>query len=207
MKLILSSNTKNFLEIFSPDIIFLDDTRLAETAQDVIYFLEEYGLEKEDLINAGLKMNKNVITIPRGTKAKILATGNGETSLRVKDIEFDFSFTYDADNCLVEVECLDAGREKVFAAYDNRLPKQDDDTILGKYYLVDILEAVAELNFEGRRTNAFEEMKTMTYDEMYIKLDRYVRRLANKLELSTNLDIDTIELETLNTIKELGKNG
>ena len=216
MKLIFNSNAKSFLELYDPNIIFLNPTKIAETSSDVDYFLDEFGLTKEDLKAAGFGFNKNVITIPAGAKATVLATGNGETSLRfnilpenakltdISEIEFDYSFVYDSDQCEVEVECLDPGREKVFSAYNNRLPKAGDTTLLGKYYINDILEAVAELNFEGRRLPAFEEIKLMTDEEIYTKLYRYAQRLAANLNI-VGFSLDTVETETLNIIKEMEK--
>lgn len=205
MEIIFNSNANSFLDLYESEIIFLNQVKLCETQEDVLYFLDEYGLTKEDVANAGINISKNVITIPTGTKATVLFSGQGWTTLSIKDITFDYNFSYDADQCTIEATCKDGAREAAFAPFNRRLPASDDTTILGKYYISDILEAVAELNYEGRRLPAFEEMKLMTYDEMQTKLRRYAQRLASKLDFDVQLDIQEVELETLNVIKELMK--
>lgn len=72
MELMFTTNSKNFLDIYESEIVFLDNFYFAEEPHAVNAFLEEYGFSIEDLKQLGLKAMKNKITIPKGTHANIL---------------------------------------------------------------------------------------------------------------------------------------
>ena len=56
MEIIFNSNANSFLDLYESEIIILNQVKLCETQEDVLYFLDEYGLTKEDVANAGINI-------------------------------------------------------------------------------------------------------------------------------------------------------
>lgn len=182
MKLLFDSTCNRFLDLYEPEIIFLDEAKICEDSYAVEYFMEETGLTlKEIKDELGFNANKNHISIPKGTKAKVIKISGGgeETVLQVKNVQFECYLTKNADNCYVEATPLNPEFEKVF---NNKRLNKNDNIILYGIKLQDLVEAVNELYGFDNKTFAYEELKLITeqeavrtYNQWYIK-----HRLYNK---------------------------
>lgn len=184
MQIMIKSSEDNILNIFKPKIVFLDDVFIAEEESSVNAFLEDYGLEKEDVKNAGLKIMKNKITIPIGTEAEIIDCKQSELTLRVKDIEFDCVLSFRADFAFVDIEAIDAEKENFFSQYPaQKIPRADDKTKLYGFYICDMIDAVNEALDMGDRRLAYEELKYLTKERATSLVQRmYVKNISQILE-------------------------
>ena len=184
MRLLFDSTCNRFLDLYEPNIVFLDEAKICEDSYSVDYFMEETGLSikeiKEDL---GFNANKNHISIPKGTKATVLAVkGSGEeTILQVKNVKFECYLTKNADMCYVEVTPLNPEFEKVF---NNKRINKDDDISLYGIKLYNLIEAVNDIYEFNNKVLAYEELKLITekeakrvYEQYYMK-----NKLYNKLD-------------------------
>ena len=55
MELMFSSNNKKFLDLYEPNIIFLDDYYIAEEEYTTAWFLEENNITKEEIKDTVLR--------------------------------------------------------------------------------------------------------------------------------------------------------
>lgn len=184
MRLLFDSTCNRFLDIYDPNIIFLDEAKICEDSYAVEYFLEETGLTlKEIKEELGFNANKNHISIPKGTKARVIAVkGNGEeTILQVKNVQFECYLTKNADMCYVEVTPLNPEFEKIFS---NKKLNKNDNIYLYGIKLYDLVEAINDIYGFNNKVLAYEELKLITekeavrtYNQWYMK-----HRLYNKLD-------------------------
>lgn len=167
MRMMFDSTYTNFLDMYSPVITFIDEARICEDTLAVDYFLEETELtlsEVKEIMH--LKANKNHISIPPGTKAKVVSMKSGGeklTLLEINGIQFTCYMTKIADFCMVEVEPLNPEFESIFSSV-NIPKKQDNKTLYGINiaYLVNAVDSVYGMN---NKTHAYEELKHITKDE------------------------------------------
>ena len=176
MKILLDSTCRNFLNLYEPNIIFLDEAKICEDSYSVKYFIEDTGLNMDEIKNElGFNANKNHISIPKGTKARVVAIkGSGdETILEVNGVQFECYLTKDADFCYVEATPLNSEFEKVFSKKPTS--RKDNITLYG-INIIDLIEAVNEIYGFDNKKFAYEELKLITekeairtYNQWYIK--------------------------------------
>ena len=149
-----------------------------ENAREKIYQVEKNHAD-EIRDELGFNANKNHISIPKGTKAKVIQIkgGGDSTILQVKDIRFECYLTKYADNCYVEAIPLNKDFEKVFS--NNKVTKNDDRYLYG-IKLYDLVEAVNDIYDFNNKVFAFEELKLITekeavrtYNQWYMKYRMY----------------------------------
>lgn len=183
MKVLFDSTCNRFLDLYEPDIIFLSEAKICEDAYSVKYFMDDTGLSLEEIRkDLGFNANKNHISIPKGTKAKVIKINGGgeETILQIKNIKFECYLTKNADACYIDATPLNHELEKLFNN-NIKLNKNDNTTLYG-IKLYDLVEAINEIYGFDNKTFAFEELKLITekeavrtYNQWFIK-----HRLYNK---------------------------
>lgn len=184
MRLLFDSTCNKFLDLYDPNITFLDEAKICEDSYSVKYFLEETGLTLEE-VREELKFNanKNHISIPCGTKAKVLSIKGGgeETILQIKNIRFSCYLTKNADTCYVDATPLNPEFEKVFS--NKKVNKKDDTTLYG-IKLYDLVEAVNDIYGINNMVFAYEELKLITekeairtYNQWFVKNKLYGKDL------------------------------
>ena len=187
MKLLFDSHFNHFLDLYEPDIVFLDDVHVAEDAEAVQWYLDDWGLTRDDLKNAGLRVNKNTITISKGTPAHIKSMKGTldpmNTVLQIKDIVIELLITMRADFVEVEVTPKDSTIEKILGSYDSIPPKSVKIDLYG-YNVSDIIEAISEFGSYESKRYAFNNLKVMPKDEVVRMMTRWenLQRYKNNFE-------------------------
>lgn len=173
MELMFSSNNKKFLDLYEPNIIFLDDYYIAEEEYTTAWFLEENNITKEEIKDLGLKIMKNKITIPKGTKAIVKNIENGEVTLKIGHLVFNTIVTYDGDFCMVDAVAKDKEFEKIISGLRNKVPKEKDNIMLYNYNVCTILDAIEkEYGFSNKR-HCIEKLKCLDKSD----IESIVKRL------------------------------
>ena len=181
MEIMFDSANKNFLKLYEPTITFLDEAEIVIGEREVIEFLEDYGLTKEDLKNVGMKCMKNRIAISKGLQAEVLDINTEEraTTLRIGDIEFDCYLTMNADFCMVEATNKNQELEMLYRNYKNA-PKEEDSTKLYGFPIGFVVSAILYYYKHDNRRYAFEHLKNLTEDEIKFAVELYTTKVISE---------------------------
>lgn len=211
LKFNFASHGEKFLEVFEPIITFDTTLIVAEEENNVMHWLADNGLLIEDVEASSLKFNnKNLITLPSGTRVEVLGIGEDGLVLTTLDgddsIVFEQFITYGAykDSCIIDCTALDDRREQVFKKFGTTSPSEDDETIFFNFYLADLVDAVDYLGYNGEnRSCAFEDCKTMDEQDVRTKIQRYAFRLINDRNLDIDLEERDIDIDTIRKLKSM----
>lgn len=178
MEMMFSSANTDFLELYEPEIILLDNARIAEDSSEVDYFLEETGLTIEELKkNLGFKANKNHIEIPKGTKLKVISMNKSDriTIFEIKGLKIPCYLTYEADFVQVEVIPKNLEFEKVFIS--KNIPKQDTELTLYGINLYNLIIAINDIYNIDDKKYAYEFLKCLQKDKVIKAYNQYKEKL------------------------------
>ena len=187
-----NSSEKHFLELYSPEIVFLDQAEICADNEAVKWLydvMRELNPTLEELNDVKLmqflkselhmRVSKTHAVISKDTQAKIITTLDSNydsTIIEIKGYKIPMYLTYEADFCYLEVKPLNSEYEKVFI---DRIPKEKDELYLFDVNIYDLICAFSKALQEDERI-AYERIKVTPKEEVLNIYNRFAVSNAMK---------------------------